>query len=524
MSFTSYIPALSADLDELPNICFTKDAPGFTEAVNCIGEAIELRTNKVDENTDDSRARVITTQVANQLEQLVTCPECGRHLEALTNIGNSIAEKVGNVFNILKYTIHPEVESLKESIQNAVETELLQAQDLESISVVTGDTTTPVGTEVTSFDWDLALTSGFDAQTVVDAMSAMMGYSITPQMSSLSALLSAKAPTAITTVQIAPDSAADVIRRWGVSGTATSDVDYQHVYELVTDNYVYQSEITALFHTLNTSNDFGHLVDTISQTIKMGDRYLPLISVPLDLPADVLNTLRGNIETLRSAMIALSFALLCLRANYSNAFIINEHYANHDLVEQAKSAGITNQDAEKYVLLYHVTPGIPVPASGISLLVVADNKAATDAKLAEHKAATQLQVNTLKLNATIRAARDVLTTYLQSTDPSRLPENMHVNEFVDMRKGLIETLITRLNSSEDNNLESLLYEFVINCHYPDSMVATAHRMLGDEVVKQLRLDPEAEASNLAICDVAVATRLAASFIMANLNCLDTVTQ
>ena len=507
----AFSAALGAEITTLPDICFKKDIPGFTEAVNCIGEAMEIRL-PVQNLPADEEGRQIVAQTAKTLDELTRCPEHTQCFSVLDNLSNSLITKVSNIFNTLKYTVKPEVDSLNESITSVTTTKLEAA----NLHIVADPTNADGLIEPEDYDWGNTFLSD-------DAVIAAIG-GIVPdlrvQMSSLHALANNETRLHVTDLKFDQATVDDICRRWEERlSSLDNGVKAAEIYQLISDDYLFQGWYWPVIRDAANGSDFASLLRTINNLLRdYGDAIDALRSVPLDVSAEMQSKILDNLDTARNFMVELCFIKLALREYYRNALVLPCGCINPDQGAEATAANLTRADIAKYIQLYHTNPGIAIPNSGITIDQIAAAKDSTATKFDELQSTRLLQANSLKLTYMIQAAREVLSDYLRSTDVSRLPTDMTIDVFVKIKTPLIQTLTNRLNTSADNNLDSLLYEFVIAVHYPDTMVATAHRMLGYEIIQQLKVNPDISNENLAMVDVSVAARLIASFLMTELCC------
>lgn len=107
----------------------------------------------------------------------------------------------------------------------------------------------------------------------------------------------------------------------------------------------------------------------------------------------------------------------------------------------------------------------------------------------------------------------VLYDYLANTDPRKLPKGVDGKQFAKENAGVIKAFANKLEATSDRNLQNSLYEFVINIWHRNTPVATAHKLFGEEVVKQLSLKPSLESMDVKMIDTSVAVAIATDYLV-----------
>lgn len=506
----TFVPLLGGVLSDLPNVCFRKDIVGFTESVNGLGEAIELRFNQ-SKLTPQERAQDITQQVADTLDSLRSCPDHAPYFQVLDNLSNSLGNNVQSVFNTLRYTIKPEVDGLYENIQSET-SRILNSQTATTLTP--NQEIVPANVALDDINWENRLPDRLSPETIIDVINTMCTNPVTPSIAAISVFLNENNIPEIEPLKFDEEVVADIIARWSEE---VGDSTAHNLWVTLSDPYEYDRVILPLRNAKDTNN-YGLLVEQLLSLCHDTNALSIIRKVPVNISAEMSNILTDNFEKLQSARVIAGFFLLCLRANYdqNNAVIINEHYYDSTKLTD----GLTVADLTKHLQVVYLTNDRVVPSSGVSVSEILQTRDQINVKLEEQHAQNTLQLNTSKLHALVEAAKGVLNNYLASTDPSRLPGTMTVAEFIDDKRYLVSALVNKVNSSEDNNIESLLYDFVIATHYPDTIIATAHRLMGIELIKLMKANPEVQDADLKIIDITVAARIIASFLFKELCCTD----
>lgn len=510
-SLTRYASSLADDLLTLPNLRFSKGIPDFSEAVDCISEALEIRLGSSSKSTDPSyMAKAITQQVAVKLDELRHCPEHARCFDSIYSLVSTLVEKVGNTYNVLRHTIRPEVEALRTAIEE------------KTVALIREDNQEAVLQEQAEFkgnlpvlNWDVLIAPiGLNPEVICEAVSGLTGDDhITPDQSAITRAASMWIPK-MDPLVFHKDTTDDIIGRWiektGRVGDSTK------LYYVLTNPQEIAEEFGPLW-TMANSGAWGAMSEKLNEVIPT---YAPLIpavkQIPLNVTDAMLEQLHNRFKVLEDTLVMCGFFAICLCAHFREATIIPPGFVNSAHLGELESNHLTNSDLAKYVKVMYTDENRDIPYNGITMAQILENRAAAETGWSQTQSSLAANANMIKLSYLVRAAGIVLTDYLANTDASRLPDGWTIGEFVQKNTNEISVLTGRLNSSADNNLESLLYDFVITVHYPSTMVAVAHQMLGYEVIKQLDISENLGSAETALIDYAVAVRLISSFLVKEL--------
>ena len=117
--------------------------------------------------------------------------------------------------------------------------------------------------------------------------------------------------------------------------------------------------------------------------------------------------------------------------------------------------------------------------------------------------------------ATLDAAENVCLEYLKHIDTKFIPKGLSVNDFVKGNERHVRKLAKNLFSTNDNNLQSSLYEFVLDTKYPGTVLKDVHHRFGALAQKAVSSAHEGEnVSNEALNMInnEVATEMSIKFI------------
>lgn len=503
-----FLPMLEDTLDTLPDVLFNPGVTDIATAVNAIGDAMEVRLpmSNMDEK---ARASEIVRQVIETYDSLKSCPEHVGCFLPLTQLSNNLGTNMINIFNILKSSVRPEVESLKESILGKT-TALLEAENL-------GVLVTPNAEPSTDFfivNWDQYVNRFGGVQSIIDAFKDLTQYGSNLSITDIGIALDS-AKFRIEALQINPETEDDILRR--VKERTADEFQRERVdqiYRLITDPYLFNGFVVETLSRSVSSNVYPPIINACIAAIE--DIY-PVVNIfkstPLDVTEDLLGRIQSNIEVLLNVFHLIAYLLLVMRKHYTEALIIDVKMINGDVLPNFESEGGSLKDVSIFLQVYYTSKQIGVPFSGIKGREVLETKQDAAALYDQLTNAHLMQASTIKNGVIIRAAREIMADHIQSADPSRLPENTSVEDFFRIKKPLIQIMLNRFDSGEDKHLENILYDFVLSLWYDGTMVQTAHELFGSEIVRQLEASSDIDNETLALVDARVAATICANFIM-----------
>ena len=501
---------ISESFSELPELFFNSGVSEIATAVNAISDAIEIRTAQSATGSKETQEHEIVMQVLDAYDRLKTNPEFGAHFHPLSKLANNVGETLVNVFNILKTSVRPEVEALRSSIEGQIR-DLLEKENLGHL-VTRQDAPSE---NFTVLDWDKTLNMFGGTSTIGDTVGEFMGgYNISFSMNDLTTILTGSFlnKPEFSLNQMTLD---DIVRRACEKAPAGFDPNsIKRVMQLITDSYAFNTLQADLLRAAQTTNDFGALLNRLLEELAaLYPAYVIVRATPMDVTEAVLEDIMKNLDALYRVLITAAFVLLILRKHYANALVLNLTLINGDTAEQFDSDGGKFEDVAKYLFAFHITPNIPIPWTGIAASDILQKKEIANNEYTRVTQAQLMQATTIQQTYTARALKSVLTDYIQSADPSRLPEGMSIQRFYESKRGLVHSAAGRLNVSEDMHLDGVLYDFVLSLWYEGTMVKTAHELFGTEIVKQMEASSEMDTQTLALVDARVAAAICANFLV-----------
>ena len=502
---------LEQQLETLPRIFFRPEIVDVGQAVNTIGDAMEIRL-PLSNLSEKEKAPIIARQVTETYNALKSCPEHSAAFAPLNKIANSIGANIINVFNVLRFNVKPEVDMLKDAIMGKT-SEILSAENLQALVSPTAEP----NTDFYQVPWDAIINIFGGASNVIQSFKDLTGYEPTFGEVDIRVALNTIMPT-IGSLQIHPDTQTDILER--VKQKTTNEVQanmVDEVYKLLTESYTFQMFVAAQLQQISNSNTYASILR--GNIAVLTDVY-PIVELfkttPLDVSGDLLEKIQENIGVVLNVCRLIAYQVVLLRKFYNSALIIDAQTINPDTLTSFAESGGTPRDIAIYLQVFYTSKSIPVPNIGISGTIVLEQKESAEQMFATQNSSYLLNATTLRNGAMIRAAKEILSDHILAADSTRLPENVSIDEFYNIKKYLIQATLSRLDINDDNHLENSLYDFVIQLWYDKTMVQTAHELFGSEMVRQMSLNDNLSQEDLALVDARVAATIAARFILKEL--------
>ena len=500
---------------EIPNLCFRNDLAEFSQAVDCLGDRMEL--SLPGNLPEAAELSTVVTQILDKYNALRDCPEHTRYFTAIYTVANNLGERIANVFQILKSSVQPEVEDLKEQIVN--KSEEIMRENGTNVSLLHEP---ELIKEFTQFDSDAVFNSFGGVQFILDEYKALTGTDADMSISTITYGLSIVRPN-IVTVQMTDEARVDCLERlkkmYYNEGTGEAiEEDITRTFNMVTDNYA-GAELISFLHSTTVRNDFAHDLWT---AIGYTKSILPILEVvrktPFNLPEEHINQIHANIDTLMKVFALMQMAIVVLAHMFENAVLIDERTVCEQNYQKYLEEGGTKEDLAKFLFVFYTSKNFPLPNTGVSAEEIKASKATVETEFSALNTSIELNANFLRRSTIVAAAKDVLTSYIASVSEDRLPEGMSPETFAQEKKYLIQRCLNSIDVDENNHLENCLFSFVIDLWHEGTIVQTAHKLFGQETMRQLNISNDLSEEQLTLVDARVATELAASFIVDNLCC------
>lgn len=495
---------LTYNLETLPEIRFDPAICELSCSINAILDDITVHSNdfRTIKDGDALRYQTVLTAVATQYERLKKCPEHVPYFTKLDNVANNLGKALLNVFNILQNNIKPEVDDLKNKISEEA------AKSLESIEVIKNN---EIRSGYDVFNWDEYFDKFGGQEAILGAIKDKFNYK--PAFSDTDIRILITDPSMKPENVNVDEETEDAIRKMN------EDTELNRVItnSVLGNNFGCHAELIRLLRQMFNSNDIVGMHILLKRAAEY-KRILDNIDVS---KLNVLDSLRVQISTNIDAIYKLLdfvvYATMIARKRLADvkALVLDKDTLNGDFVEEFTAAGNTFEDISKHIRIRYLAKNRNLPGTGIRIGEITENKESVNKQFTADTAAQQLRISRATFTAMSRAMELVLTQYLEGVDESRLPTGMNVNQFARAHRAEVRSCVGKLDTSSDNNLEDLLYRFVIDLWYKNTPVASAHKLFGEEVIRQLSINPSLEQQDLDLIDVSVAAAIAADFLMKN---------
>ena len=214
-----------------------------------------------------------------------------------------------------------------------------------------------------------------------------------------------------------------------------------------------------------------------------------------------------------------AYTMVSLRKAFNkvNTVLVDENVANEDVLDEMEKngEGVSNTELAAYVQVYHTLPNKAFPSMGINGKDVKTfgKKAVETCKLKHIELVQNVareQRKTMKV-----VAQEKLLAYVESLDESFLPKGILRSDFVKgVKNTTLNTFNRRVFTTPDHNLQSCLYDFVLDTKYKGTLLKDIHKRYGELMTKKVM---EAEEDSISETDLdnvenEVATELVVNFL------------
>lgn len=508
---------VAPEFNELPDIRFRDDAGSFTSAVNAIGDAIELRTTATIKNENiDQFVSTIVNQTAIKYEALKQDASYAYAFEPIVQLAGSLSEKVQSVFNVLRYTVKPEMDNLKDAIRSRTEI------NLKANNMPVFTSAPDITANFRTFEWAPLLSAVGGVGELPEIFKSITGVEPSDSIADLGVAMNC-GKLEIKQLDINADTKKDIIERLTNSDVyriAVSGSSVEHIYDLFTDVWTYNNTLKNVIWKAYSTNDTCDTVLKCENAIKLMEVIYEVKKVPLDVSAELLDSIQSNLDAIIATIQIAGYALLKAENMYkdNHAILMGETLINGDLVDEMTTSGITLEDIYKHHYILVKVPEAIIPATGISLETISDHREQVNQKYDEIVNGLQVQFEFIRHDYTVRAMQEVLREYLENTDATRLPEGVNIDNFVTTKAQYIQVATGCLGTNADDNLEAVLYDFIINVHFNNSITKTAHKLLGSELIKQMNAKSDLNEVDFIKVSATVATKIIAQFLANEIVC------
>lgn len=288
------------------------------------------------------------------------------------------------------------------------------------------------------------------------------------------------------------------------------------MYKVITSNYHMHNFMYKLYLKDLKNRRYGKSILSFTQGVR---KYLPILKAfkktELNVNDNDFNKLHKNMDTVLMNFEIGAYAMASLRKKLyeNNTILMDSGVVNPDVEEKEAEEGnpVTEAAMNVYYDGFCKSNDDSIPTLGIK---------ASDIRLYKDRAAEIVRAKQLEMQANMVryqnkakqiATEQTLHAYLESLDDSYIPKGLTRTDFVRGHDtSTVQRLLHNMQANSDQNLQGLLYDFIIDIKYPNSKLKSINRMFSEaaaEVMNQHEADGVDE-EDLKMVDSTVATKMA----------------
>lgn len=519
MNFTDvnssvYAAMLAAEIDEVADNGLKSDNPEVNSAIDVITEEVENVAGDLerkDGQTDEEYKQMICERIGAAYDKIKRSGRLDACFDRLDSIAKQLGTHISQSFSILANDVTEDVNNLEEDITAETNNEL----DADGVTDPKADTPEMM---LNLCKWD-TLFATFGGEEVIagnykDITGAEPTYNVDNAVEVADSHL-----TEIDSVPVDKETAEEIVDRVSYDDETTKK-DVETMYRAITNKYSLQT-LTKNMYSYNVRNHkYGKAIKDFRVCC---ERYLPILQKfkksQFNVSDSVFEQMHKNMDKVLAVFELGAYTMMSVRRalNRAHTVLVDENVANEDVLDEMEKngEGIDNAELAAYVQVYHTIPNKAFPAMGIN---------GKDVKMFGRKALETCRLNHIELvqNAARQqrktmkfVATNKLLAYVESLDSSFIPKGMTKADYV---KGIKNTSLDKFNrqvfTTEDHNLQSCLYDFVLDTKYRGTLLKDIHNRYGELMTKKVLEADEDSISNTDLDNVEneVATELAVNFI------------
>ena len=519
MNFTDvnssvYAAMLAAEIDEVADNGLKSDNPEVNSAIDVITEEVENTAGDLerkDGQTDEEYKQMICERIGEAYNKLKQSGRLDACFNRLDRIAKQLGTHINKSFNILANDVTEDVNNLENDITAETDSEL-------AVDGVTDPNADTPEMRLDLCKWD-TLFATFGGEEVIagnykDITGAEPTYNVDNAVEVADSHL-----TEIDSVPVDKETAEEIVDRVSYDDETTKK-DVETMYRAITNKYSLQTLTKNMYSYNVRKHKYGKAIKDFRVCC---ERYLPILQKfkksQFNVSDSVFEQMHKNMDKVLAVFELGAYTMLSLRRalNRAHTVLVDENVANEDVLDEMEKngEGVNNAELAAYVKVYHTIPNKAFPAMGINGKDVKmfGKKALETCKLKHIELvqdAARQQRKTMKFVATNK-----LLAYVESLDDSFIPKGMTKADYV---KGIKNTSLDKFNrqvfTTGDHNLQSCLYDFVLDTKYRGTLLKDIHNRYGELMTKKVL---EAEDDNVSNTDLdnvenEVATELAVDFI------------
>lgn len=496
---------------------FIQSTPNLSvnPSVSVISNVVDMLQHKIEMACDLEKREITPSAIIEMYSKMKKDPTNSVLFDKLDDVANQLGSNITGVFNTIQYSVKPTVDKLHSDITNMVtrimsEDEVVDEEGKSTVEVVDDDPSETIenlgGAEEVEecFKSNTKMNGGFSSvvRLYLDRKFAVEN---------------------ITDTEVGDD-----VLKEGIKNVETeSNVEEEaatEAWNLISNNYNLKQFMFELCADSAKNGNYYKCVSNMKHAVKViKPAVLAWRKTFLNVTDKVNEKVQRNIDNVLSVIEAGAYTLNIINKLYDkHSTIVMKVDGNKVVVNRnnMRANMLTDEDVTKHLRIKYFSKNRTVPSLGINAKEIVSNKDKVAKEFEEDTNMLHARLIQNRRSATVKAMRSVLSSYLENTDPTKLPAGVNGTVFARQNSPIIDKYANRLEANSDRNLQSSLFDFVIEMWHRNTPVAKAHSLFGKEVVKQLELEPALEDMHIKMIDTVVAASIASDFIVEKLCVID----
>lgn len=509
-----YATMLAAEIDDVTDSGLKTDNPDVNAAIDVISEEVNTEVSDIERKqgqTDEEYKQMICERVADAYNKLKRSGKLNACFDRLDGISKQLGTNIGKSFSILASDVSTTVDELANDITTSTNGEL------DADGVADPNASVPE-MRLDLCKWSTLFATFGGEEVIADNYKDISGVS--PNYNVETALDTAESHlTEIDSVPVDEETAKEIVERI-VDDDETKQKDVETMYRAITNKYSLKSFTKTLFSYNVRNHNYGK---AIKEFRVYCERYLPILQqfkkVPLNVSDATFEQMHKNMNKVLAVFELGAYTMVSLRKAFNkvNTVLVDENVANEDVLDEMEKngEGVSNTELAAYVQVYHKLPNKAFPSMGINGKDVKTfgKKAVETCKLKHIELVQNVareQRKTMKV-----VAQEKLLAYVESLDESFLPKGILRSDFVKgVKNTTLNTFSRHVFTTSDHNLQSCLYDFVLDTKYKGTLLKDIHKRYGELMTKKVMEAEEDAISETDLDNVEneVATELVVNFL------------
>lgn len=472
-----YITMLAEEIEDVSdeNTVESSD-PGVCAVIAVITDNVDDETGDIEREegqTDEEFQQMVCKKVGEAYARVKQSGRIDACFEKLDTIARRLGSNISLVFSTLAGDVMTDVNSLEKDITDDTSVEMY------------ADTNIDTGMELhtTRCNWDMLFATFGGEEEVAGAFKDATGAE--PSYNTEVATEIADGHIAeIDSVPVNHDTAEEIVDRVAYADESTRK-DVEMLYRAITNPYSLKTLIRTMYTDNLRQHKYGKAIKSFQYAV---DRYLPILyrfkKTTLNVPDQLLEQLHNNMDKVLLAFNLGAYSMMSLRKSLqrSHSILLDENVLNEDVADEAteEGEGVSEPELAAYLHVYHTEPNRPLPAMGINIRDVRlfGKRAIQECELNRTKKIADAAVNQHKTMANVAVKK--LLAFTESLDDKYLPKGMTHTDYV---KAIKNTTLNRFSrhvfTTEDHNLQSCLFDFVLDTKYQSPVLKMVHQRFGE---------------------------------------------